>query len=42
MGAIGTQTVDTTTRLSALRKLMSKEEHNVTAVVIPSEDQREF
>lgn len=42
MGAIGTQTVDTTARLVALRKLMVAGENNVTAVVIPSEDQREY
>ncbi len=40
MGAIGTQTVDTTARLLALRKLMVRDETDVTAVVIPSEDQR--
>lgn len=38
MGAIGTQTVDTTDRLAALRKLMA--EHNVGAYIVPSEDQR--
>ena len=38
MGAIGTQTVDTTDRLAALRKLMTK--HNVGAYIVPSEDQR--
>jgi Xaa-Pro aminopeptidase len=38
MAAIDTQTVDTTTRLAALRKLMS--EHKVDAYVVPSEDQR--
>ncbi|KAI0273242.1 Creatinase/aminopeptidase [Russula aff. rugulosa BPL654] len=37
MGAIGTQTVDTTDRLAALRKLMA--EHNVGAYIVPSEDQ---
>ena len=42
MGAIGTQTVDTTARLAALRKYMIKEDHNVTAVVVPSEDQRKL
>ncbi|CAL1708592.1 unnamed protein product [Somion occarium] len=39
MGALATQTVDTTKRLEALRSLMSSSEHNVTAMVIPSEDQ---
>jgi Xaa-Pro aminopeptidase len=38
MGAIGTQTVDTTDRLAALRKHMA--EHNVSAYIVPSEDQR--
>ncbi len=38
MGAIGTQTVDTTERLAALRNLMA--ERNVDAYVVPSEDQR--
>ena len=38
MGAIGTQTVDTTDRLAALRKHMA--EHNVDAYIVPSEDQR--
>jgi hypothetical protein len=38
MGAIGTQTVDTTDRLAALRKHMA--EHNVGAYIVPSEDQR--
>jgi len=38
MGAIATQTVDTTERLAALRKLM--EENNVDAYIVPSEDQR--
>jgi len=37
MGAIATQTVDTTERLAALRKLM--EEKNVDAYIVPSEDQ---
>lgn len=41
MGAIGTQTVDTTSRLLALRKLMVRDGTDVTAVVVPSEDQRE-
>ncbi|KAK7683444.1 hypothetical protein QCA50_013276 [Cerrena zonata] len=39
MGAKAAQTVDTTKRLEALRTLMAKPEHNVTAIVIPSEDQ---
>jgi Xaa-Pro aminopeptidase len=38
MGAIGTQTVDTSDRLAALRKHMA--EHNVDAYIVPSEDQR--
>ncbi|KAL4254344.1 putative Xaa-Pro aminopeptidase P [Abortiporus biennis] len=38
MGA-GTQTVDTTGRLQALRDYMAKKEYDVTALVIPSEDQ---
>lgn len=38
MGAIGTQTVDTSDRLAALRKHMV--EHNVDAYIVPSEDQR--
>lgn len=38
MGAIGTQTVDTTDRLAALRKHMA--EHNVGTYIVPSEDQR--
>ena len=42
MGAIGTQRVDTTARLAALRELMAKEENNVDAFVVPSEDQREL
>ena len=33
-------TVDTSARLAALRALMAKPEHNVQAVVIPTEDQR--
>ncbi|KAI0084760.1 Creatinase/aminopeptidase [Irpex rosettiformis] len=32
-------TVDTTSRLNALRELMKKPENNVTAYVVPSEDQ---
>lgn len=39
MGAVGTQTVDTSARLKALRELMSQT-HNVDAFVVPSEDQR--
>lgn len=38
MGAIATQTVDTTERLAALRKLMT--EHKFDAYIVPSEDQR--
>jgi hypothetical protein len=38
MGTIDTQTVDTTDRLAALRKHMA--EHNVSAYIVPSEDQR--
>ncbi|KAI9462819.1 putative Xaa-Pro aminopeptidase P [Lactarius psammicola] len=37
MGAIGTQTVNTTDRLAALRNLMA--ERNIDAYVVPSEDQ---
>ncbi|KAI9444117.1 Creatinase/aminopeptidase [Lactarius indigo] len=37
MGAVGTQTVDTTERLAALRNLMA--ERNIDAYVVPSEDQ---
>ncbi|KAI0258993.1 Creatinase/aminopeptidase [Gloeopeniophorella convolvens] len=37
MGAIGTQTVDTSGRLAALRKLMG--ERNIDAYIVPSEDQ---
>ena len=39
MGTIGAQTVNTTDRLVALRKLMT--EHNIDTYVVPSEDQRE-
>ncbi|KAF8520939.1 putative Xaa-Pro aminopeptidase P [Hysterangium stoloniferum] len=39
MGAIGTETVNTTARLTALRGLMAKKEYNVDAFVVPSEDQ---
>lgn len=38
MGTIGTQTVDTTDRVAALRKQMA--EHNVGAYIVPNEDQR--
>jgi hypothetical protein len=38
MGAMGTQTVDTSDRLAALRKHMT--EHNIDAYIVPSEDQR--
>lgn len=38
MGVIGTQTIDTSDRLTALRKHMV--EHNVDAYIVPSEDQR--
>ncbi|KAI0253354.1 Creatinase/aminopeptidase [Lactifluus subvellereus] len=37
MGGIGTQTVNTTDRLAALRKLMA--ERNIDACIVPSEDQ---
>ncbi|KAF8267982.1 Creatinase/aminopeptidase [Lactarius quietus] len=37
MGAVGTQTVDTTERLAALRNLMA--ERNIDAYVVPTEDQ---
>jgi len=39
MGAIGRHTVNTTERLAALRELMSRDEHAVGALVVPSEDQ---
>ena len=42
MGALATQTVNTTKRLEALRLLMHKPENNISAYVVPSEDQREF
>ena len=35
-------TVDTSARLAALRELMAKPEHDVQALVIPTEDQRKF
>ena len=38
MGAVGTQTVNTTERLAALRGLMR--ERQLDAYVVPSEDQR--
>jgi hypothetical protein len=41
MGAGGTQTVDTTMRLVALRELMNQGENSVKAYIVPSEDQRE-
>lgn len=37
MGAVGTQTVDTTERLAALRNLMA--ERNIDSYAVPSEDQ---
>lgn len=37
---VGTQTVDTTERLEALRRYMALPEYNIDAIVIPSEDQR--
>ncbi len=40
MGAQAAHTVNTTKRLEALRQLMSTTENDVTAYVIPSEDQR--
>jgi Xaa-Pro aminopeptidase len=40
MGAVGTQTVNTTERLAALRNLMA--ERNIDAYVVPSEDQRKL
>jgi hypothetical protein len=40
MGTAEAQTVNTTERLQALRKLMAQENHDVNAVIIPSEDQR--
>jgi hypothetical protein len=41
MGALGTQTVDTTARIAALRQLMTDGDRPVQAFVVPSEDQRE-
>ena len=42
MGAPALQKVDTTNRLESLRKLMKEPEYDVTAYVIPSEDQRAY
>ncbi|KAF8120222.1 peptidase M24, structural domain-containing protein [Boletus edulis] len=39
MGAIGTGRVDTSERLAGLRALMQKQDINVGAVVVPSEDE---
>jgi Xaa-Pro aminopeptidase len=41
MGAVGTQTVNTTERLAKLRELMVNSKYEVKAYVVPSEDQRE-
>jgi len=41
MGAKGTHTVDTTSRLQNIRTLMRQGDVNVDAYVVPSEDQRE-
>lgn len=41
MGA-GAQTVNTTQQLTGVRKLMAMKEYSVQALVVPSEDQREF
>lgn len=41
MGALGRHTVNTTERLTALRKLMAQNEPALGAFVVPSEDQRE-
>ena len=40
--AAAVQKVDTTSRLTRLRELMGKPENDVTAYVIPSEDQRAY
>ena len=40
MGALGQHKVHTTDRLKHLRELMRKEDVNVQAYVVPSEDQR--
>ena len=42
MGAMGQHKVHTTDRLEHLRALMRKEDVNVQAYVVPSEDQRTF
>ena len=42
MGAAGTQTVDTSSRLAKLRELMDEKDNSVKAFVVPSEDQREY
>lgn len=42
MTAIGTQTVDTTQRLAALRRILANEIPVIDAFVIPSEDARKF
>lgn len=42
MGAKATATVDTTKRVEALRELMRRKEYDVTAYVVPSEDQRAY
>lgn len=41
LSTMASQTVNTTKRLDALRQLMAKPENDVTAYVIPSEDQRQ-
>lgn len=41
MGAIGTGRVDTSERLARLRALMQRQDVNVGAFVVPSEDERE-
>ncbi|KAG5645493.1 hypothetical protein DXG03_005901 [Asterophora parasitica] len=40
MGAAGNHTVDTSKRLTDLRELMARKEHDVQAFVVPSEDQQ--
>ena len=42
MGAIATGRVDTSERLARLRALMQQQNINVGAVVVPSEDEREY
>ena len=42
MGAVGRHTVNTSERLASLRELMRKPEFNVKAIVVPSEDEREY